>query len=87
VLSLTQGTRGSDGLFYHMATMAGPSGESESVLVNADFTLRERRVSVEKRYDFRELYIGGTLRKRLHFSTRQTAGGTETYVQREESFP
>ncbi|TDU63087.1 hypothetical protein EI77_04509 [Prosthecobacter fusiformis] len=86
LLQLTQGTKGSDGKFYHVGTITGPGKESESIWLNADFTLRERQVKVEKKMHYRELYEEGILRKRQHYSTRQTSGGTETFVAREETF-
>lgn len=90
-LTLGQNLSGKGGVnFYHATFHAGDRGgmdESESIHYSPEMVITERRVQMPNQLRYREVYEEGRLRKRLHYAERQVAGGTETYVKKEDVFP
>ena len=82
-----QNTSGRGEVNFFWVRISAREGGSESINYTPELVIRERSVSTPGQLDFREVYENGMLRRRLHYNTRQVAGGTQSYVEREESFP
>lgn len=90
-LTVGQNTSGKGGVnFYHATFSAGDRSamdDSESIHFSPEMAITERWVQMPNQLRYREVYEKGRLRKRLHYAERQVAGGTETYVKKEDDFP
>jgi hypothetical protein len=80
-------TSGEGGVNYYSALIADVTGEeSETIGYTPELVISERWVSVHNGIRFSEIYENGHLRKRLHYGQRQEQYGTETFVERTETF-
>jgi hypothetical protein len=86
-LTIGQNTTGEGGVNHYWAQVSGPDGESETIRFTPELVIKQRWVWIPNRPDVREDYEDGKLRRRAYYGKRQVGGGTETFVEREETFP
>ncbi len=71
----------------YSAQITGPGGEFEMLFYTPDLLLRERTISIPDGEHFHEYFEQGRLRKRVHYGTRKVEHGTQSFIEREETFP